>query len=137
MSASAAPRKPLRVAIVGAGIIGLSIALELRSRGAEVSVYDRGLELGAGVTIRAAGMLGAAFEWAAEGEQRALAALARHAGMLWPDYVARLERLGGGMQVSGSVIDDDGALHAAQGFRGNLPISYHYIHFQCNVNIVL
>ena len=96
MSASAAPRKPLRVAIVGAGIIGLSIALELRSRGADVSVYDRGLELGAGVTIRAAGMLGAAFEWAAEGEQRALAALARHAGMLWPDYAARLERLGGG-----------------------------------------
>lgn len=86
----------MRVAVVGAGIVGLSVALELRSRGADVAVYDRGLELGAGVTIRAAGMLGAAFEWAAEGDQRALAALARHAGMLWPDYAARLERLGGG-----------------------------------------
>ena len=41
-------------------------------------------------------MLGAAFEWAAEDEQRSLAALARHAGMLWPDFAARLERLGGG-----------------------------------------
>jgi glycine oxidase len=97
MSASPPTRKPaLRVAIVGAGIVGLSTALELRSRGADVAVYDRGLELGAGVTIRAAGMLGAAFEWASEDEQRALAALARHAGQLWPDYAGRLERLGGG-----------------------------------------
>jgi len=97
MSASAPTRKPaLRVAVVGAGVIGLSIALELRRRGADVSVYDRGLELGGGVSIRAAGMLGAAFEWAAEDEQRALAALARHAGLLWPDFAGRLERLGGG-----------------------------------------
>ncbi len=97
MSAPAPIRKPsLRVAVVGAGVVGLSIALELRSRGADVAVYDRGLELGAGVSIRAAGMLGAAFEWAAEDEQRALAALARHAGQLWPDCAARLERLGGG-----------------------------------------
>ncbi len=97
MSAPAPIRKPsLRVAVVGAGVVGLSIALELRSRGADVAVYDRGLELGAGVSIRAAGMLGAAFEWAAEDDQRALAALARHAGQLWPDFAARLERLGGG-----------------------------------------
>lgn len=86
----------MRVAVVGAGIVGLSIALELRARGADVAVYDRGLDLGAGVTIRAAGMLGAAFEWATEGEHRALAALARHSGLLWPDFAARLERLGGG-----------------------------------------
>lgn len=97
MPASAQSRKPaLRVAVVGAGIVGLSIALELRSRGADVAVYDRSLELGGGVSIRAAGMLGAAFEWAPEDEQRALAALARHAGQLWPDYASRLERLGGG-----------------------------------------
>ncbi len=86
----------LRVAVVGGGIIGLSAALELRARGAEVAVYESGLELGAGATMRAAGMLGAAFEWAIETEQRALAALARHAGMLWPDFAARIERLGGG-----------------------------------------
>src|SRR5262249_25818244 len=85
-----------RVAVIGAGVIGLSVALELRTRGGDVTIYDRGLELGAGATIRAAGMLGAAFEWAAEDEQRSLAALARHAGMLWGDFVSRLERLGGG-----------------------------------------
>jgi len=97
MSASTPTRKQaLRVAIVGAGIVGLTIALGLRSRGVDVAVYDRGVELGGGVSIRAAGMLGAAFEWAAEHDQRALAALARHAGQLWPDHAARLERLGGG-----------------------------------------
>ena len=98
MTASNPARKaaPLRVAVVGAGVIGLTVALELHARGAEVAVYERGLEVGAGVTIRAAGMLGAAFEWAAEDDQRSLAALARHSGLLWPDFAARIERLGGG-----------------------------------------
>ncbi len=100
----------LRVSVVGAGVIGLSIALELRTRGADVAVYDRGLELGAGVTIRAAGMLGAAFEWAAEDDQRALAALARHSGMLWPDFASRIERVGGGPVEFSS----DGALVVAR-----------------------
>lgn len=86
----------LRVAVVGGGIIGLSSALELRARGADVAVYESGTQLGAGVTVRAAGMLGAAFEWALEADQRSLAALARHAGMLWPDFAARVERNGGG-----------------------------------------
>ncbi len=86
----------LRVAVIGGGIIGLSVALELRGRGADVVVYEAGTEVGAGVTVRAAGMLGAAFEWAVEADQRALAALARHAGALWPDFAARVERLGGG-----------------------------------------
>lgn len=91
----------LRVAVVGAGIIGLSAALEMRARGAEVAVYDSGLELGGGATMRAAGMLGAAFDWALEAEQRSLAALARHAGMLWPDFAARLERMAGaGLEFS-------------------------------------
>ncbi len=91
----------LRVAVVGGGIIGLSVALELKARGADVAVYESGMELGAGVTSRAAGMLGAAFEWATEDDQRALAALARHAGMLWPDFAARVERLAGaGLEFS-------------------------------------
>jgi glycine oxidase len=86
----------LRVAVVGGGIIGLSVAMELKARGADVAVYESGTELGAGATMRAAGMLGAAFDWAVEAEQRSLAALARHAGMLWPDFAARIERQGGG-----------------------------------------
>lgn len=99
----AAPASPfsaksagLRIAVVGAGIIGLSAALEMRARGADVVVYDSGTDLGAGATIRSAGMLGAAFEWAVEEDQKALAALARHAGMIWPDFAGRVERLAGG-----------------------------------------
>lgn len=101
----------LRVAVVGAGIIGLSTALELRARGAEVAVYDSGTELGTGATVRAAGMLGAAFDWALEVEQRPLAALARHAGMLWPDFAARIERLAG----AGLEFSKEGALVIARG----------------------
>ncbi|HEX5007993.1 MAG TPA: FAD-dependent oxidoreductase, partial [Hyphomonadaceae bacterium] len=92
-------RKPSgapRIAVIGAGIIGLSCALELKRGGADVVVYERGTELGAGVTVRAAGMLGAAFEWALEADQLALAALARRAGELWPEFAAGLERQGGG-----------------------------------------
>ena len=103
MPSPASPTKPapLRIAVIGAGIIGLATALELRARGAEVVVYDGGVDLGAGATIRSAGMLGAAFEWALEEDQRALAVLARHAGMLWPDLAARVERLaGGGVEFS-------------------------------------
>ena len=61
MPAPPSNRKSLRVAVAGGGIIGLSAALELRARGAEVAVYESGLELGAGATVRSAGMLGAAF----------------------------------------------------------------------------
>ncbi|RYZ15307.1 MAG: glycine oxidase ThiO [Alphaproteobacteria bacterium] len=100
----------LRVAVVGAGIVGLSTALEIRARGAEVAVYDSGVELGAGATMRAAGMLGAAFDWALEADQRAMAALARHAGMLWPDFAARIERLAG----AGLEFSKEGALVVAR-----------------------
>src|SRR5690606_36137455 len=112
MPAPASPRKSaaLKVAVIGAGIIGLSVALELRARGAEVVVYDAGVDLGAGATIRSAGMLGAAFEWAVEEDQRALAALARHAGMLWPDFAARVERLAG----AGVEFSSEGALVVAR-----------------------
>lgn len=100
----------LRVAVIGAGVIGLSAALEMRARGADVVVYDAGVELGAGATIRSAGMLGAAFEWAVEEDQRALAALARHAGMIWPDFAARVERLSG----AGIEYSQEGALVVAR-----------------------
>lgn len=100
----------LRVAVVGGGIIGLSAALEMRMRGAEVAVYESGTQLGAGATVRAAGMLGAAFEWALEADQRSLAALARHAGMLWPDFAARIERMGGG----GIEFSSEGAIVVAR-----------------------
>lgn len=94
----------LRIAVIGAGVIGLACALELKRRGADVTVYEGGSELSAGVTTRAAGMLSAAFEWVRE-DQRALAALAKGAGEMWPEFAARL----GSVEFSG-----EGALVAVR-----------------------
>ncbi len=105
--------RPLRVAIVGAGVIGLSSALELRRRGAEVVVYDRGAELGGGASIRAAGMLGAAYEGALEAETPALFGLMQEAAALWPGFAKDVEKLGGGPvefsaegTLAGAEVDD-------------------------------
>ena len=94
--ANAPKGRSSRIAVVGGGVVGMACALELKARGADVSVYERGTEIGAGVTSRSAGMLGAVFEWGLEQDQLALAALARHAGEIWPDFAAKIERLGGG-----------------------------------------
>jgi glycine oxidase len=102
--------KQMRIAVVGGGVIGLSCALELRRRGTTVAVYERGVELGAGATARSAGMLGAAFEWGLEQDEVALAALARRAGALWPDFGARLKQASSG----GIEWAPEGALVAAR-----------------------
>jgi len=107
MSGSSQPNCQLRVAVIGGGVIGLACALELRARGADVAVYERGTELGGGATTRAAGMLAAAFEWGLEQDQLALAGLARRAGEMWPAYAARVERLSGGtveFSAEGSIV---------------------------------
>ena len=85
---------PLRhlpdVLIVGAGVIGLSLALELRRRNARVTVLERGMAM-AGASIAAAGML------AAEDPHNppALRELARYSLSLYPEFLASLESLSG------------------------------------------
>jgi glycine oxidase len=78
------------VAIAGAGIIGLSIALELQGRGARVMVLERDEAL-AHASTAAAGML------AAEDPHNpaALLPLSRYSLALYPKYLERLERLSG------------------------------------------
>jgi glycine oxidase len=78
------------VAIAGAGIIGLSIALELRRRGAQVLVLERDAALRHASTA-AAGML------AAEDPHNpaALLPLSRYSVALYPEYLRRIERLSG------------------------------------------
>jgi len=81
------------VIITGAGIIGVSLGLELRQRGAKVLVLDRG-EPGQEASSAAAGML-------APGDPetpRALQPLARESARMFPEYVGMLEGLSG-MQV--------------------------------------
>ncbi|MEZ5937143.1 MAG: FAD-dependent oxidoreductase [Hyphomonadaceae bacterium] len=93
-SASPARRDRLRVAVIGAGVIGLACALEMVRRGAQVIVYEKAEQAGGGATVRAAGMLGLAYE-SAEFSSRAMQALAAESAALWPEYASRIERLGG------------------------------------------
>ena len=78
------------IIIAGAGIIGLSLALELRERGFHVLVLDRA-EAGQEASSAAAGMLAAGgFE-----TPPALQPLARESARLFPEYVYKLEALSG------------------------------------------
>jgi glycine oxidase len=76
--------------IAGAGIIGLSLALELHHRGATVLVLDKGTPL-AEASTAAAGML-AADDPENPPQLRALADLSLS---LYPSYLARIEALSG------------------------------------------
>jgi len=78
------------VIIAGAGIIGVSLALELRRRGADILVLDQG-EPGREASIAAAGMLAAADH---ETPVK-LMELAAESARLYPEFVARLEALSG------------------------------------------
>ena len=93
------------VAIVGAGIIGLSVAFELASRGADVRIYDTSLPASA-ASWAAAGMLAPRTERIAD---LAMQRLCESSLELYPAFVRALQNAGG--------IDPhlrlDGILHAA------------------------
>lgn len=76
----------MRIAVIGAGIIGLATADELVGRGHEVTVFDP--EPATGASLAAAGMLAHAAEmsWG----QDALAPLMRASAEKYPEFVDRL-----------------------------------------------
>jgi len=78
------------VVVIGAGLIGLTIALELSDRGAEVTVIDRGRSL-EGASAAAAGML------AAEdiGNPPGLRSLSRLSIERYPAFLERIQSLSG------------------------------------------
>jgi glycine oxidase len=81
----------VRVAVIGAGIVGLACAEELARAGHDVRVFDP--EPGAGATRAAAGMLAPAGEaWHGEVE---LLRLGVASARLWPEYAARLQAASG------------------------------------------
>ena len=73
---------PLRVVIVGGGVIGCAIAGKLARRDCQVTVLERAVP-GAEASSAAAGILGAGAENTAAGP---LAALCRFSLELWPDF---------------------------------------------------
>jgi len=81
-----------RVAIIGAGVIGLAIAWRLAARGASVRLFDKG-SAGGGASHAAAGMLAAVLE--AEPGEDALVALGRASQALWPGFAAELKDASG------------------------------------------
>ncbi len=77
-----------RVAIIGAGAIGLGIGWRLARAGCTVTVYDRG-EAGRSASWAAGGMLAAGVE--TEPGEEALWQLAALSQRLWPDFRYALE----------------------------------------------
>ena len=80
------------VAIIGAGVVGLSIAWRLAARGVRVEIFDKGTA-GAGASHAAAGMLAACAE--AEPGEETLVALGRESQARWPAFAAELKAASG------------------------------------------
>lgn len=79
------------IAIIGAGIIGLSCAIELADRGLQVSLYDKAWPP-RGASWAAAGMLAPAFEAAPTlGTHPRLYDLCDQSARLWPQWAQALE----------------------------------------------
>ena len=92
-----------RVTVVGAGVIGLSVAWELVNAGCEVDVFDDAPAMGA--SFAAAGMLAPVSETAA-GEDDVLR-FGLWSLSLWPDFAARLEEASGsavGLRPTGTLV---------------------------------
>lgn len=81
-----------RIAMIGAGVIGLSIAWRLARRGARVTVFERD-DAGQGASHAAAGMLAACAE--TEPGEEHLFALNRASQAMWPEFAAELEAASG------------------------------------------
>jgi glycine oxidase len=88
----AVPSSLPKTVIIGAGVMGLSIAWRLAQAGCPVSIYDAD-RAGRGASWAAAGMLAAAVE-TEPGEQKLLA-LTLEGQRLWPDFTRELEAASG------------------------------------------
>jgi glycine oxidase len=90
----------VRVAIVGAGVMGCATALALTERGADVVVIERAVP-GAEASSAAAGILGAQVELHGRGEDLALFVRARDAWRTWAQALRESTGIDIGHRVSG------------------------------------
>ena len=98
------PASGFDVAVVGGGVIGLSVAWRARARGMSVVVLDRGA-FGGGTTRVAAGMLAPASE--ADAQERALLALGLESARMWGPFAAELHDATGldvGLRTQGTLM---------------------------------
>src|SRR3954454_19917352 len=113
------------VAVVGGGVIGLSVAWRDRARGMRVVLLGRG-ELGGATTRVAAVMLAPASE--ADAQERALLALGLESARMWGAFAAELEDVSGlgvGLRTQGTLAvardaDENAALERELHLRDRL-----------------
>ncbi|HWE72546.1 MAG TPA: glycine oxidase ThiO [Stellaceae bacterium] len=86
------PRSKPKTAIIGGGVIGLSVGWRLAQSGCIVEIFERG-EAGRGASWAAAGMLAAGVE--TEPGELALHGLCRASQDAWPRFAAELEAASG------------------------------------------
>lgn len=85
----------MRLAIIGAGVIGLSCAFEAAKRGAKVTIFDADVP-GRGASWAAAGMLAPSFEAGMEVDSHpGLLELCFESAALWPEYAVEIESRSG------------------------------------------
>jgi glycine oxidase len=110
-----------KVAIIGAGVMGLGIAWRLAAKGATVDVFDRAAA-GSGSSHAAAGMLAACCE--AEPGEDALVALGRDSQARWPAFAAEL------LQASGVDVElrQEGTLVVALTADDQARLHHHLVH---------
>lgn len=92
-----------RIAVIGGGAAGLSLALKFLSRGCEVSIYDP--KVGSGASNVAAGMLAPASE--ANFDEPFLADLMEKASRYWGSFAAEIADQAGipiGYQPTGTIV---------------------------------
>ncbi|MFD2251473.1 glycine oxidase [Pseudochelatococcus lubricantis] len=107
------------IIIVGAGVIGLSVAWRLAGRGAHVTVFDKG-KAGSGASHAAAGMLAACTEL--EPGEDWLLPLNRESQRLWPGFAAELESATG-LSVG---LRGEGTLHVALNADEQARLRHHF-----------
>jgi glycine oxidase len=124
---SATNSSTVDLAILGGGIVGLSLAWRARAQGMSVAVLERDV-LGAGATRVAAGMLAPVAEAEFGETGRGVLELGLRSARMWPAFAAELERASGidvGLRRTGTLVvarDDDEAreLERQLAFRESL-----------------
>src|SRR5581483_11948303 len=118
--------------VIGAGVIGLSLAWRLAQAGCRVRVYDKG-EAGHGASWAAAGMLAATVE-TEPGEEKLLS-LTLASQRLWPAFARELEAASGmaiGYRSEGTLVvalnrDDAETLRHSYEFQKGLGLELDWI----------